>query len=128
VAIEKDLRDGKALADFADQEGVSTRTSTPLSELGDTDALLPGNLIAQALKLKKGDTTSAAADGKEIVVRVASITDADMTKDDPRKNMIASQIKQHIGDEILDQYTDYLRQVFPVTVNNEVLDSVRQQE
>lgn len=126
-SIEKDLRSGKALTEFANHEGVTVRSSAPLSEIGDTDPSLPKDLIAKALKLKKGDTTSASIDGKEVIVRVASLRDADLTKPDPRRNRIANQIKLQMGEDRIEEYLEHLRRVFTVKINASLMDQLRQQ-
>ncbi|MDE1901429.1 MAG: SurA N-terminal domain-containing protein [Alphaproteobacteria bacterium] len=126
IAVEKDLKAGKPL-DSVVQAGVTVRQSTPVSAIGDTDALLPPDLVQQALRLGKGETAVAAQGGKDYVARVASIVDADMSKPDPRKGMIAPEIKQQMGEEILDEYLDYLHRQFPVRVNTELMAQLRQQ-
>jgi len=125
--IGKALQDGKPASAFADEDGVSVRVSSPLSEMGDTDSQLPPDIIAKAFKIKKGETINGAKDNKQIVVRLASITDIDLSKTDPRKGMIDINIKKDTSDELLDQYLHHLYDVFPVTTNAALLDRIRQE-
>ena len=126
--IAKALHEGKAAAAFNGDEGVSSRTSSPLSLLGDTDHALPPALAAQAFKLKKGETATAVDGDKQVVIRLASITGSDTAKADPRKNLIVAEIKKAEGGELLDQYLLYLRTVFPVKTYTDALDHMRQKE
>jgi peptidyl-prolyl cis-trans isomerase D len=126
-AIAKDLGAGKPVSSFAGEEGASVRTSSPLSQLGDTDALLPPDIIAQAFRLKKGETARGEADNKQIVVRLAEIADADTGKDDPRKGQIEGEIRREAAGELLDQYIRHLYLVFPVSTDAALLDHMRQQ-
>lgn len=123
--IAQALRDGKPAASFAGEEGVSIRSSNPLSQLGDSDPLLPQDIIAQAFRLKKGETAQAEADKKQIVARLASVIDADMSKDDPRKNMVSGEIKRTASAELLDQYVQHLYTLFPVKTDAALLDHMR---
>jgi peptidyl-prolyl cis-trans isomerase D len=130
--IAKQLRDGKAVKDIADSEGVSTRQSKPISQLGDTDPLLPPSILAQVFKMKKGEVTTttdaAFSDRNQVVARLQSITDADPAANDPRKSRIAGDIKQNIGNELLDQYVAHLYDVFPVKIDSAAVDRLRGQD
>ncbi len=127
-AIAKDLQGGKPVSAIASQPGVSVRLSSPLSQLGDTDPLLPQQILSQAFKLKKGETVAALQDSKQIIAQLNSVTDADTSKPDPRKGMIGSDIKKTLSDEFLEQYVQHLYTVFPVKTNAAVLDHLRQQD
>jgi peptidyl-prolyl cis-trans isomerase D len=126
--IAKNLQDGKPLSSIATQDGVTARASLPLSELGETDPLLPPTLIAKSFRLQKGQTGIASDGSKEVVGRLASIVEADGNQSDPRKNQIVGEIKQATNDELLDQYIAYLHTVFPVKINATLLEHLRQQD
>jgi peptidyl-prolyl cis-trans isomerase D len=126
--ISQKLSGGAPLSSFDSEEGVSTRTSDPLSKLGDSDPLLPPAIVAQAFQLKKGETTSSGGDRKQVVVRLADIIDADPAAKDPRKNMISGDVKQAAGNELLDQYIRHLYDVFPVKIDNARVEQMRQQD
>jgi peptidyl-prolyl cis-trans isomerase D len=126
--IAKALGEGAKLDNVSAEEAVSSRTSQPLSLLGETDKDLPPTLVGKAFKLKKGETAVEEADGKQIVIRLSSITDVDASKADVRKNAIAREIKKAEHNELLEQYLAHLRTVFPVKTNAALLDSLRQKE
>lgn len=125
--IAKALRDGKAASAFDSDEGVTSRTSAPLSQLDDTDAGLPQDLRAQVFKIKKGEVATATEGDKQIVARLAGIVNVDAVKADPRKNRIAGEIKKSEGNELLDQYLEYLRTIFPVKTDAALLEQLREQ-
>jgi peptidyl-prolyl cis-trans isomerase D len=126
--IAASLREGKAPSSFDGDEGVSSRTSLPLSLLGDADNTLPPELVTQAFKLKKGETATAASGSKQVVARLASVIDADTAKPDTRKNIVTGEIARTESTELLDQYMQHLYTVFPVTKNAALLDQLRQKE
>jgi peptidyl-prolyl cis-trans isomerase D len=126
--IAKALGEGAGLSSFDKEEGVSSRTSSPLSLLGETDRGLPASLVAKAFKLKKGETATQDAEDKQIVVRLAGIEDVDAEKADTRKNMISGEIKKAESNELIDQYLQYLRTQFPVKLNTALLDRMKQRE
>lgn len=127
--IAQALRDGKPASDFASQEGVSVRVANPISQLGDVDTQLPKDIALQGLTLKKGETTTAEIDGKEIVARLSKIVDvdSDAAKDDTRKNRILGDFKNTQSEELFSQYIEYLYQVFPVKKNTDLLNQMNQQ-
>ena len=127
-SISKDLEAGKLLSSFTGQEGVSVRSSLPLSQMGDTDPLLPPSIVTQAFKLKLGQIATAMDSGKEVIARVASVTDVDTTKVDPRKNKIEGEVRQAVNNELLEQYIQHLHQIFKVKVDTALLDKLRQQD
>ncbi|MDR3450845.1 MAG: SurA N-terminal domain-containing protein [Alphaproteobacteria bacterium] len=128
VKITEGLKLSKPLSAFDSEPGVSTRQSTPVSELGDTDALLPPALVAKALHIRKGEIAADSDHGKQIVIRVASIIDADPAKDDPRKGQIESRLKEGASEDLTEQYLQHLTKVFAVKIDNDLLDQLRQQE
>ncbi|MDD3370561.1 MAG: peptidyl-prolyl cis-trans isomerase [Alphaproteobacteria bacterium] len=126
--IAQDLNSGAKLASLSGEEGVSVRTSAPLSMLGDTDKDLPETLVGKSFHLKKGETAQESVDGKSYVVRLAKISDIDASKPDTRKVAIARELKKQMRDEVSDQYLAYLQTVFPVRKNAELLEMIRQRE
>lgn len=122
------LTEGVSAASFAREEGVSFRTSKPLSLLGDADEELPSVLKARAFTLKKGEAAREEDIDRQYVVRLASVVDVDASTADSRKNMVLRTIKKANGDELTEQYLQYLQTVFPVKINEELLAALRQRE
>ncbi len=122
------LRDGTSVASLSGDSSVSARTSSPLSLLGDTDTLLPQKIIPAVFKLKKGETAVAEDGNKQVVVRLASVINADLSKPDTRKNMMAAEIRREGSNELLEQYVKHLATVFPVKKNLALLDQMRRKD
>ena len=127
--IAQSLRKGATASSFANDESVSVRVSAPLSQMGDTDSSLPSDLLAQALKINKGETATGTIGSKQIVIRLANIIEADAAslQPDPRKNQILGEIRKSIAEDLLDQYVQHLYTVFPVKKDNALMDQLRQQ-
>lgn len=126
--IASALTEGAPATSFAKEEGVSFLTSKPLSLLGDEDEALPPILKARAFNLKKGEAVREEDVDKQYVVRLASVVDVDASAADPRKHMVLRALKKASGDELTEQYLQYLQTVFPVKINEEVLARLRQRE
>ncbi len=122
------MRGGADMASFNSDTSVSFRSSSPLSLLGDTDRLLPQPLVTAAFKLKKGEVASAEDGNKQVIVRLASVINADLSKPDTRKNMIAAEIRRDGNNELLEQYVRHLATVFPVKKNAALLQQMKQKE
>ncbi len=127
--IAKGLSSGAALSSFDGGDGVSVRASEPLSLLGDADDRLPEALMKRAFKIEKGQAITESAGDKLFVARLARIIDVDGAKEDiVRKSLIAKEIKKSMTGELDEQYLQHLRTVFPVKVNEGLLNSLRQRD
>jgi peptidyl-prolyl cis-trans isomerase D len=126
--IAQEMRAGKPVSSFAGMEGITVRSSEPLSQIGDTDPLLPPAILSQAFKIKKGDAITATSDRNQIVARVAQIIDADPAAPDPRKNTLVGEVKRNSPNELLDEYVDHLNDVFTVKIDHALVDRLRQQD
>ena len=125
--IAQALRKGTSASSFTNDESVSVRVSAPLSQMGDTDPSLPSDLVTQAFKIAKGETAVGTAGNKQIIVRLANIIEADMTKADAGKKTIIGEIRNNTPEELVNQYVSHLYNVFPVKTDNALMDQLRQQ-
>ncbi len=125
--VAKLLNKGEKLSAISG-EGISTRTSSSLSMLGETDKEVPAPLAARAFQLKQGDAIAEESDGKQYVIRLVTITDIDSSKPDPHKAGIANEIKKAEHNELLEQFVQSLKKTFPVKKNMNVLNSMKQRE
>jgi len=124
--IAKTLRDGKAASSLASRKGIEVRQSKPVSQLGDSDPALPRTALPEIFKLKKGEVTVVAESGKQLILRLATLIDAD-TKDESGHDKIRNEINADAPKEIAEQYLRYLRTLYPVRIHQDALDSVAQQ-
>ena len=125
--IAKDLREGKPVSSFAGQKGVEVKTSKPISELGDTDASLPEAALPQIYKMKKGEVLTTTGPGEQVILHLSSFIEADPKADDARKAKLSDELETNLPTELTEEYLKYLHIVFPVEINQDALDSVRQQ-
>jgi peptidyl-prolyl cis-trans isomerase D len=125
--VAKALREGKSTADTAAQNNATARQSKPISLLGDSDAELRPDLMPKLLSMKKGDVAVQPLPDRELVFRLAGIVDADPAAAAAAKPQIVANLNEQMPDEKLQEYLAYLRQIFPVHVKQNVLDSLRQE-
>jgi peptidyl-prolyl cis-trans isomerase D len=125
--IATDLRSGKSAASYNGQPGIEVRTSKPISLLGDTDAELPPSVLPSVYKLKKGEVTVLPILDKQYVLRLAEILPANTNDSDEAKSKIADELKSTVPNELTEEYLKYLSIIFPVEVNQDALETVRQQ-
>ena len=125
--IAKKMRDGKPAASFATRKGIDIRVSKPISLLGDTDKNLPPRFVPMVLKMKQGDVITAEADGKHYVLRLTEIVPVDTAKPDASRARVVDELKDRLPLDILDQYAKALNRRFPITINQSLLDSLKQQ-
>jgi peptidyl-prolyl cis-trans isomerase D len=124
--IAQGLRDGKTPESFANGENITVRVTKPVSMLGDTDPELAPSVLPQIYKLKKGDVTTASVGATQVILRLNSLSEADAAGD-AAKLKITDELKKNGTTELTQQYLDYLKQIFPVEINQDALESVRQQ-
>ncbi|MDD3029046.1 MAG: SurA N-terminal domain-containing protein [Alphaproteobacteria bacterium] len=123
------LEKGESLSTFARMPGVMTRQSAPLSLLGDTDKRLSTRVLEQAFRLKKGEAFLIDEGDTEVAIRVAKIEPGqEPSRDARRQAMVSQEFRKKESTEILDQYVRFLRTRYPVSVNRERLDFMRQNE
>lgn len=125
--IAKELREGKPTSALAARKGVEVRSSTPISSIGSTDPSLPRGSMSQIMKLKKGEVAVLPQSmGKQMIVRLAQIIPADGAKDEAAIGKIGSEYNNTAPKELADAYLKYLRNVFPVHIKADALDSITQ--
>lgn len=125
--IAKGLREGKAASVFAAKAGVDVRVSKPISLLGDSDPALPKEILAQIMKLKKGEATVLPLNGKQMIVRLAQIVSVGDTVDPAAAGKISSELTNDATKGFADEYGKYLRVLFPVVIHQDALDGIAQQ-
>jgi peptidyl-prolyl cis-trans isomerase D len=126
-SIARDLRAGKAPSSFAAQPGVEVRVSKPISLAGDKDAALPENALPQIMKMKKDDVTTSALPDRQLVLRLADIVDIDAAAAKAERAKLGDEIDRQLSDELSDEYLRYLKTIYPVTIDRDVLDTLQQQ-
>jgi peptidyl-prolyl cis-trans isomerase D len=124
--IATELRGGKSASSFASQAGVDVRTSKPISQLDDKDTSVPQKLVTQIFRMKKGDVITSAQGDQQLVLRLVGIEDADPANS-AAKDKIATDLMGTFSNELTSEYTNYLRTIFPVTVDRDAFEMVNAQ-
>jgi peptidyl-prolyl cis-trans isomerase D len=132
AAVEADkmvkaLQGGQATTSFATQKGVDVRVSKPISLLGDNDPLIPQQMEAQMMRMKKGDVVTAPEGDRQLILRLAEIADIGADENSEAKGKIAGELSTDVPKEIAEQYIRHLRVLFPVDIHRDVLETVSQQ-
>jgi peptidyl-prolyl cis-trans isomerase D len=125
--IAKGLREGKGPATFAALEGIDVRVSRPLSMLDDTDPTLPPAVIAQIFNMKKGDVITSSQPDRQLILRLAEIVNPDNTPGNANQARVGGEARRQLPIDLSLELVNYLRQVYPVWVDQEALDTLRQQ-
>lgn len=123
--LAKAMREGKTLDSLTrGRSDVEVRVSKPISVLGENDPGLPAYLMPAIMKLKKGEVTTAATADKQLVLRLAGVSDAGQQEVAAATTVVSGDIAGTAQREQITQYMKYLRTVFPVTVKQEAVDSL----
>lgn len=127
-SIAKAMREGKPASSFSGQKGVEVRTSKPISLIGESDPSFSKNVLPQIMKMKKDEVVVLPLQkGKQIIVRLAQIIPSTGTKDESALGRIGSEFDVSSSKELADEYTKYLRVVFPVHIKADAMDDLAQQ-
>jgi peptidyl-prolyl cis-trans isomerase D len=125
--IAKGLREGKPASSFVGSNGVEARVSKPVSLLDDSDPDLPEGMLPKIFKLKKGEVTVVPTPDRQLVLRLAELIEADPAADHDAEAKIRTELQGRLPNELTAQYSKYLRVLFPVDVDQALLDSMRDQ-
>ncbi len=125
--IASSLREGKTASSFAAHSGVDVRLSKPISLLGDSDPGLPTSLLPQILLMKKGDVITEKLPDHQLILRLTEIDDVDPASDETGLHKVSDQLTSQIPAELTDEFARYLRIIFPVEIDQSLMESLRQQ-
>ena len=125
--IAKALREGASVSSLAAKKNLEIHTSKPVSQLGDTDSEIPESAMPQVMKLAKKDALVVPMPDHQIILHIAKIIDADAKPSESAAMRIASEVNAHKSNELLDQFTKHLTNVFHVRIHQDTLQSVKEQ-
>lgn len=124
--IAQALRDGRSPSSFVG-EGIEFLPSKAITLLGDKDAMLPANVLPQLVKLKIGEVITTGGDDKQYVIRLSKILSPDSKDKQANESKVSSQLTKQLPEEFIEQYIQYLQSVYAIHINQNVLESMRQQ-
>ncbi|MCL2469836.1 MAG: SurA N-terminal domain-containing protein [Alphaproteobacteria bacterium] len=126
--IAKSLREGTRATNYAALPGVGVKLSRPISYLGTMDPDVPQAALAEIFQMKKGDVIVAQSFGRHYVLRLSDIVPVDPQKPEASRQVVIDDMKDKMGLGLIDQYSAYLRTIFPVKINKDALNELKNRD
>ena len=79
------------------------------------------------MKMKKGDVITSMQEGKQLIIRFNKTLPVDNVNVMAAKAKVISELSRDEPAEMTSQYIQYLRHVFQVKINHDLLDSLQPQ-
>jgi hypothetical protein len=79
------------------------------------------------MNMKKGEVITVPAPDRQTVLRLAEIGDMGSDPDNAPRDKVAAQLDRQLSDELSDEYLKYLHVLFPVVIDQDILDNMKQQ-
>lgn len=125
--IAKEVGSGKDMAAAARQDGLDAVTAGPFTRdgKGAGDALSRA-AVQKAFETGKGKAAVAEGGQSPVVVQVQSIETADPGKDPDGLAKIRQALARSVGDDLFSEYTEALKEDYPVNIDSGAIASVVQ--
>ena len=115
---------GTAFEDVAKEAGVIPQTIGPLLRATQDKTLSPRIVTALFMLTRVGDVAQAATQTGPVLVKLTAITPAEaMSADD--KAVVQRQLQTQMQNDMTLQYEKALRQIYPVKIDQAVLDKMK---
>jgi peptidyl-prolyl cis-trans isomerase D len=125
VSIVSELKGGSDPAKLATEKGAVFSTTTPFSRSGEGfPDTMPRTLIAAIFRAQPGEAVVVRGQDASYVARTKTIVAADPATDQAGLNNLQDELARAQGLDLLAQLTLALRQQYPVTVNDRVLQDL----
>ena len=117
-----EVKAGRGLDTAAREIGLSVKTSSPFTRFDrGRGTPLPSSLAAALFRAKPGEAALGATEKGFAVAVLDRIEPANPSADNDGFDEIRNQVRGAMASDLLSQYTDALRGVYPVTVNSGAL-------
>ena len=123
--IAEEMRNGKKATSYASLPGVNVRLSKPISLLGDMDKDLVPTAVQHVFVMKKGDVVALTGPHRQYVIRLADIVPVNPKKPEPSRLKVVDDMKHILPLELVFQYSEYVKNIFPVWINSVLLEELR---
>ncbi len=123
--MAEEMRKGKKATSYASLPGVNVRLSKPISLLGDMDKDLLPTAVQHVFVMKKGDVVALSGPNRQYVIRLADIVPVDPKKPEPSRLKVVDDLKRILPIELVAQYSEHVKKIFPVWINSELLEELR---
>jgi peptidyl-prolyl cis-trans isomerase D len=127
-AIAKSMREGKFSSVAAARPGLGIHVSRPLSLLGESDPEIPDTLTTQIFGLKKGEVIVSPQPDHQIILRLSKIVPLDGAAETATRGKVADEMDKQFPNELGDEYLKYLRTLFPVSIDEKLLRTMRERD
>ena len=128
--IQRKLKAGASMEEMADRYHISLSMAQAVGRLGDAKeevSKTPNDLRGELFSLKKGGISAVhqSVGGDFLIGEVTAIRDADLN-DKEAKDDVRHEIEEQFSNDIAEQYFNYLRTQYPVSVSQVAASSVEQ--
>jgi peptidyl-prolyl cis-trans isomerase D len=121
------LRAGSTMQDIAALlPGVATDVTPALTRDGRERGQLPPALLEQLFTLSQGQVATAPTRDGQMVIRLQEIQNADPAAAGAQVAQLRQSVQQAMVGDLLAQFTEGLRQRYPVTINQTTIDTMFQ--
>ncbi|GEO41060.1 peptidyl-prolyl cis-trans isomerase D [Skermanella aerolata] len=125
--IEERLKAGSTPQDIAASVPGTVAGVTPaLTRAGRENGGLPPGLVQRLFEMKQGEVATAPTQDGQIVVRLREIQGADPAAADAQVAQVRQGVQQAMAGDLLAQFTDALRQRYPVSIHQSTIDTMFQ--
>lgn len=126
--LAKKMKSGAEIAKLSAVPGLKFLPERTLEKPKDgTASTYPNAFVNELFTLQTSQSTGAylMTDGGYVIGRLQHIVDVDDSKNpDPAgHNQLSQEVKGKFGPEIMEQYFDYLKSIYPVHVNDQAIKS-----
>jgi peptidyl-prolyl cis-trans isomerase D len=125
--IEERLKAGSTPQDIAASVPGTVAGVTPaLTRAGRENGGLPPGLVQRLFEMKQGEVATAPTQDGQIVVRLKEIQSVDPSTADAQVAQVRQGVQQAIAGDLLAQFTEALRQRYPVSIHQNTIDTMFQ--
>jgi peptidyl-prolyl cis-trans isomerase D len=125
--IEERLKAGATPQDVvASVPGAVAGITPPLTRAGRETGGLPPGLVQRLFEMKQSEVATAPTQDGQIVVRLKEIQSADPATADAQVAQVRQGVQQAMAGDLLAQFTEALRQRYPVSIHQSTIDTMFQ--
>jgi peptidyl-prolyl cis-trans isomerase D len=125
--VEERLKAGSSPQDIAASVPGAVAGVTPaLTRAGRENGGLPPGLVQRLFEMKQGEVATAPTQDGQIVVRLTEIQSADPASAGAQVAQVRQGVQQAIAGDLLAQFTEALRQRYPVSIHQNTIDTMFQ--
>jgi peptidyl-prolyl cis-trans isomerase D len=125
--IEERLKAGSKPQDLASTiPGAKAGVTPPLTRAGRETGGLPPGLVQRLFEMGQGEVATAPTQDGQVVVRLAEVQSADPAAAETQVAQLRQSVQQAMAGDLLAQFTEALRQRYPVSVHQSTVDTLFQ--